>query len=200
MIIMSSDFEKQEYWHQRFTTETAFEWLVPSETFLSTIEPYLRGLKPSSRILHIGFGTSDLQNNLRASGFLNVLNIDYEPLAIDRGTELERRAFGDVRMKYVVGDVTQLDLDGTFDLVVEKSTADAVACGGDEAILRMAKCVRGCLAHGGFWISLSYSSCRFDIRGLPLRVEEIARIPTPKSRGSDPDIYHYGYLLQPRNE
>lgn len=193
---MSSDFEKQKYWHERFTTEASFEWLVPSQNFLSILEPYLRKLNPSSKILHIGFGTSDLQNHLRASGFHNVLNIDFEPLAIERGRESEKRAFGDVRMKYVVRDVTHLDLEETFDLVVDKSTADAVSCGGDEPLLRMANGVRGCLGPGGAWISLSYSSRRFDIRGLPLEVEEIAKVPTPRSRGTDPDVYHLGYLLR----
>lgn len=245
---MPIDFDKQEYWHHRFATETQFEWLVPSSTFMSIIEPHVTALlsnyhhshnnntnnsdahsesdesdasssPPAPRVLQIGFGTSDLQNHLRARGLRHILNIDYEPLAIERGRQLEEQAFGDVVMKYAVMDATQLcfseptyDDDGRhrrhrtsqkFDLVLDKSTVDAVSCGGQEAFLRMARGVRRCLAPGRVWISLSYSSSRFDVREeglLPFEVDVLAKIPTPKIRATDPDIYHWCYLLTPKDE
>lgn len=208
---MPADFDKREYWHQRFANEDSFEWLVPSEVFIRILEPHLRNLDPShSRILQLGFGTSDLQNHLRARGFRHVLNVDYEPLAIERGRRLEKQTFGDVQMRYVVADATHLqeqvlgksevDMEGyKYDLVLDKSTVDAVSCGGDEALCRMAHGVRQVLSERGVWISMSYSSGRFDIHGLPFDVEVVARIPTPKSRDTDPDIYHYCYLLRPRD-
>lgn len=197
---MAPDFDQQEYWHNRFTTESNFEWLAPSQTFMSILEPYLARLKPSTaRIVHLGFGTSDLQTHLRAAGFENILNTDYEPLAISRGLQLEQQAFGDVRMRYVVGDVTRLNLDGEkFDLVVDKSTADAVSCAGDEAVLRMARGVQESLQENGIWISMSYSARRFDLDGLPFEIDVIATIPIPKVRATDPDIYHYCYALRPK--
>lgn len=195
---MPTDFDKKEYWHQRFAKENSFEWLVPSEVFISILEPYLRNLDPSSKILQLGFGTSDLQNHIRARGFRDVLNVDYEPLAIERGQQLEKQAFGDVHMRYMVADVTQLGSAEGHDLVLDKSTVDAVSCGGDEALCRMAHGVKRNLSPKGFWISLSYSSSRFDIYGLPFDVEVIARIPTPKSRETDPDIFHHCYLLRPK--
>ena len=166
---MAADFEKQSYWRNRFASETAFEWLVPSEAFIPFVEPYLRasGKSGKQRILHLGSGTSDLHVRLREKGYTDVTNVDYEPLALDRGRAMEERAFGDVVMKYVVADVTQtlnldrdmpaeLELDTgqgrnrpEFDIVVDKSTADAVACGGDEAVLAMARYVRACLKTGG---------------------------------------------------
>lgn len=238
---MPIDFDKQEYWHHRFATETQFEWLVPSSTFMSIIEPHLASLlsnhhhnhnssnansesdesdsssSPPPRVLQIGFGTSDLQNHLRARGLPDILNIDYEPLAIERGRQLEKRAFGDVVMKYAVMDATQLYFCGPndddrrrrrrapqkFDLVLDKSTVDAVSCGGQETFLRMTRGVRRCLAPGGVWISLSYSSSRFDVRDeglLPFKVDVLAKIPTPKIRATDPDIYHWCYLLTPKDE
>ncbi|OTB18760.1 hypothetical protein K445DRAFT_19366 [Daldinia sp. EC12] len=202
---MPADFEKQSYWHERFLSETSFEWLVSSESFMSIIEPYLSKYslthEDSPRILNLGSGTSDLQNSLRSRGYLNITNVDYEPLAIERGRQLEQTAFGDVRTKYVVADATQLtcDLsqDQKFDIVVDKSTVDAISCGGTTAFLRMASSVRQCLADGGIWISLSYSSSRFAIEQLPFGVEVIAKIPTPKFRENDPEIYYYCYLLRP---
>lgn len=213
---MPKDFDKQEYWHARFTTETKFEWLATSEEFMGILEAdadFSQRLSPSSsRILHVGFGTSDLQNHLRAAGFSNVLNVDYEPLAVERGKQIEEGRFRDVRMEYAVADATRLDADlgladgpageesRKFDFVVDKSTVDAVSCGGEEALLSMCRAVRRCLAPGGFWISLSYSRWRFDVDGLPFRYEEIARIPTRKIRETDPDIYHHCYKLTPRDD
>lgn len=197
---MPADFEKQSYWHDRFVSETAFEWLVPSDTFTSILEPHLSQLRKTARILQLGFGTSDLQNHLRSRGFCDVTNVDYEPLAIDRGRDHETQAFGDVVMKYAVADVTQLSrerLSGTFDLIVDKSTVDAVACGGTSLLLRMALGIRERLSEGGVWVSLSYSSCRFDVEGLPFQVEVIAKVPTPKLNPNDPDIFYWCYMLRP---
>ncbi|KAI3329889.1 S-adenosyl-L-methionine-dependent methyltransferase [Ustulina deusta] len=198
---MAADFEKQSYWRNRFASETAFEWLAPSATFISFMEPYL---SPSGnqRILHLGSGTSDLHVRLREEGHQDVTNVDYEPLALDRGRQMEERFFGDVATKYAVADVTRLPTDlpapRAFDLVVDKSTADAVSCGGDEAVLAMARGVRGCLAAGGLWISLSYSARRFELEELPFDVCVIGKIPTPKAKATDPDVYHWCYLLRPR--
>ena len=81
---MPSDFEKQSYWHARFSHEESFEWLVPSATFTALIEPHLAaaGAAAAARILHLGIGTSDLHIELRRRGFEGVANIDYEPLAL----------------------------------------------------------------------------------------------------------------------
>ncbi|KAI1464515.1 uncharacterized protein F4812DRAFT_462574 [Daldinia caldariorum] len=203
---MPADFEKQSYWHERFSSETCFEWLASSESFMSIIEPYLSRhsltCQGSPRILHLGSGTSDLHNCFRLRGYLDVTNADYEPLAIERGRQLEQEAFGDVRMKYMVADATQLSCnlshDQKFDIVVDKSTTDAVSCGGTTALSGMASSVRQCLADNGIWISLSYSSARFDIEQLPFDVEVIARIPTLKLKENDPVIYNYCYLLRPK--
>ncbi|GKU02810.1 methyltransferase 13 [Fusarium langsethiae] len=199
--VMAADFEKQSYWHERFASEKAFEWLLPSAEFTSLIEPALDRLDPdTARILHIGFGTSDLQNHFRARGFRHVLNVDYEPLAIDRGRDLEKKAFGDVQMHYHVQDATQLDLSEKFDLVVDKSTVDAISCGGVTALRRMIDGVRNCLADGGVWVSLSFSAYRFNLDDLPFDVEVLAKILTPKLLPNDPDIYHWCYLLRPKHD
>ncbi|KAL5088312.1 hypothetical protein Trisim1_006763 [Trichoderma cf. simile WF8] len=208
---MPTDFDKQTYWHHRFANETSFEWLLSSTDFISILKPLLINLEPSSaRILHLGSGTSDLHNHFRQLGFLDVTNVDYEPLAVERGRQLEQQAFGDVKMKYSVADATKSLLPSSnsndrgthnndkFDLVVDKSTADAISCGGDEQVRRMAHCVREYLADDAVWVSMSYSSSRFDIGEIPFNVEVLAKIPTPKNTATDPDIFHWCYLLRPK--
>lgn len=209
------DFEKQSYWRDRFAHETAFEWLVQSPDLMEVLDPVLvrHDLGPSSRVLQLGSGTSDLQNHLRRRGFGDVTNVDYEPLAVERGRDLEERDFGDVKMGYVVADVTQMPtprrsgrfstgtgtgLDGEFDLVIDKSTVDAVSCGGDEAFLRMAEGVRRCLAPGGVWISLSYSASRFETRELPFDVDVVHKFPAPRQSPNEPEMFHWCYLLRPK--
>ncbi|KAL2206750.1 hypothetical protein CC79DRAFT_906822 [Sarocladium strictum] len=194
-----TDYEKQSYWRDRFASETEFEWLITSPEFLSICRPKIAHLPSDASILQLGFGTSDLQNHLRADGFTNVTNVDYEPLAVQRGRENELKTFGDVRMKYEVVDATQLDMQGRkFDLVVDKSTVDAVSCGGSEPFQRMMEGVRECLSEGGMWISLSFSAWRFDHASVPFDVEVIAKVPTPKMRPNDPDVYYYAYCLRPK--
>ncbi|KAL0934884.1 protein kinase domain containing protein [Colletotrichum truncatum] len=195
---MPADFDKQSYWGNRFVAETNFEWLTESATFMSILDPYLAQLDDFAPILQLGFGTSDLQNHFRQRGFENVTNVDFEPLAMDRGRMLEKQVFGDVKMRYLVADVTQLHLPDKFDLIIDKSTVDAVSCGGEEQFLRMAEGVRRHLTDDGCWISLSYSFCRFDVEGLPFDVEVIAKIPTPKLKPHDPDVYHWCYLMRPK--
>ncbi|KAJ4286621.1 hypothetical protein N0V88_007910 [Collariella sp. IMI 366227] len=196
---MPADFENQSYWHDRFMSETSFEWLASSPAFLKVLAPRLQQLPSSARILHLGSGTSDLHNQLRHRGFLDVTNVDYEPLALDRGRELERNEFGNSRMKYCVADVTRLDLkEGAYHLAIDKSTADAIACGGLEAVVSMAKAIHRHLADDGVWVSLSYSSSRFDdarVQSL-FEVEVVDKVPTPKAkpRNGDPDAVIRGLV------
>lgn len=195
---MPPAFDKREYWGQRFASEISFEWLVTSETFMTILEPYLAPLAPDTPILQLGFGTSDLQVHLRKIGFTNITNIDYEPLAMDRAQDLERAAFGDVQMTYLVADCTQLHLGRRYGLVLDKSTVDAVACGVDEALPAMMDGVARHLTEDGIWISISYSAYRFDSPSLPLHVELISKIPVEKQKPTDPDVFTYCYLLRRR--
>ncbi|KXX80064.1 Methyltransferase-like protein 13 [Madurella mycetomatis] len=197
---MPIDFDKQSYWHERFTFEKSFEWLTPSTALMDLIIPYLHRLPNSSRILHLGSGTSDLHNHLRREGFPNVTNVDFEPIAIERGQQLERDFFGDVRMGYRVADATRLDTGEKYPLVIDKSTADAIACAGEDAVMSLCRSVYRCLDAGGIWISLSYSQSRFEDVQFLFEVEVIRKIPTPKAKPTDPDVYHYCYLLRPRQQ
>lgn len=200
---MPVDFDKREYWHERFSSETKFEWLITSERFMAILEPLLSQLPKTSRILQLGSGNSDLHNHLRACGFANVTNIDYEPLAIERGRQLEKLAFGDVRMRYLVADATEIDptslcSEGRFDLVVDKSTADALSCGGNAAVMDMLRGVKECLdAEHGKWVSVSYSEHRFSLDENPFHVDVMHKVPTPKRLETDPDIFHWCYMLSP---
>ncbi|KAK4234043.1 S-adenosyl-L-methionine-dependent methyltransferase [Achaetomium macrosporum] len=197
---MPADYEKQSYWHDRFASETAFEWYTSSAAFLNALGPLLDKFPRDAGILHLGSGTSDLHNHLRERGFVNVTNIDYEPLALQRGQQLERNRFGDVRTRYLVADATQLDPKDTYQIAIDKGMADAIACGGTEAVVATAESIRRCLDPDGVWVCLSYSASRFGLKAVQslFDVQVLSRVPTPKSKPTNPDIFHFCYLLRPR--
>ncbi|KAK4672072.1 hypothetical protein QC763_100930 [Podospora pseudopauciseta] len=207
---MPADFEKVEYWRKRFTKEESFEWLTSSGSFFSILEPLLTPLSIGSTVLHLGSGTSDLHVYFRRHfPQLQVINMDYEPLALERGKAMESNEFGNVEMGYQVQDVTlplELDLGqrGKVRMVIDKSTVDAVSCGGDENVIKMAEAIHDVLnKEEGVWISLSFSDSRFEMDSK--RVQELFEVSVltkvatgPKRLESDPDIWHWCWLLRPR--
>lgn len=190
-----TDFHDVDYWTKRFESERKFEWLINSAQFMSVLLPFCNA---KLKILNLGSGTSDLQIHLRAKGLL-VTNIDFSETAIRCGREAELAAFGDCCMEHKVADVTCLPMfDHLFDLVVDKSTADAVACAGDDALLRMAHSVRGIMSNRATWISCSYSETRYQgIGTIPFHVELLQRFPRPKSTVHEPTLYIWVYKLTP---
>jgi hypothetical protein len=81
-------------------------------------------------------------------------------------------------------------------LVLDKSAADAIACGGDGPLFSMADSVRKHLREGACWVSVSYSAYRFDDAALPFQVQVISKIPVKKARKTEPDVFSYCYLLR----
>jgi EEF1A lysine methyltransferase 4 len=73
-----------------------------------------------------------------------------------------------------------LNLGEKCALVIDNSTADAVACGGEAALLAMEEGVERRLSEHGLWISLSYSAFRFEAPTLPLEVTVFRKVLTPK--------------------
>ncbi|KAJ1543952.1 hypothetical protein HK405_008948, partial [Cladochytrium tenue] len=130
-----------------------------------------------------------------------VVNVDFVPAAVARGRRRELAAFGDVRMRWITADLLtppaelhatvlgqpspppphqqqqqQPQLPLLFDLIVDKSTSDAIACAapGDNnhaeldsatPLLPLAALARSLAAlarPGAVWCALSYSAARFD--------------------------------------
>lgn len=176
-----------------------------SRSLSSTTTDTKTKTKAKTRVLHIGSGTSDLSFALRRgrdrtvdreneSGTLDldITNVDYSQAAVEWGMDRERALFGDVCMRWETLDLLdgaaawwrrgeegqgQEEGLGMFDVVLDKSTADAMACGepvkvsssgpdADEAEVHPVEVLALNLARvvvpGGLWISLSYSAWRFD--------------------------------------
>jgi hypothetical protein len=197
-LTMPPAFDRQDYWQTRFTEESSFEWLLASDAFLDILKPHLRALPPDAPILQLGSGTSNMHLQLRAMGFTDITNIDYAPLALEKGKAAERAEFGDVRSTYAVADALKLHLGRKYAIAIDKSTADSIACGGEDALLLLSRGVKRHLSDGGKWISLSYSMSRFDDPGIPLDISLLCKVPVKKVKETEPDVFLHCYLLQKR--
>ncbi|KAH7095823.1 hypothetical protein FB567DRAFT_513497 [Paraphoma chrysanthemicola] len=152
---MPPSYGSQEYWNQRFKTESEpFEWLEAPET----LDPFLvealdKFGENRPKLLHIGCGTSMLSYHLRTTvpdpGQIH--NLDYSEVAIDLGRAREKRVCniqdqeedGSTAVKYMRWDAVDL-LDhtsllrackpGEYSVVVDKSTSDCIACIDDVKI------------------------------------------------------------------
>ncbi|CCG84225.1 protein of unknown function [Taphrina deformans PYCC 5710] len=190
-----TDFDTAAYWRQRFENESSFEWLISSEQFM----PFLQGfLKTGSTVLNLGSGSSDLHVHLRRQGFVTT-SVDFVESAIQHGKALEETVFGNVTTDYLVADATQLpSFERKFDLVVDKSTADAISCGPH--LSHLMRSVHASICPEGSWICCSYSADRFAEIPTEMALFEVSvlgKVPLSKSNPFDPDIWTWIYLLKP---
>jgi hypothetical protein len=182
------DYSSQTYWESRLDKEreSGFEWLVPSAAILPLISSSAQALQTHIvqplKVLHFGCGSSslgtDIQGHLGTDA--QVYDADYATSSInDRTSPLLGTRTVPLLQIDVLSPQSVVAASPTngWDLLVDKSTADAISCGaphdvhvGDSS--NSATCKREALEvlcdnlakvtrKGGRWISVSYSSSRF---------------------------------------
>ncbi|KAJ3066777.1 hypothetical protein HDU98_009965 [Podochytrium sp. JEL0797] len=151
--LKTKDFSSKSFWDSRFEDETNFEWLTGADTLAQHVASLLATQQHFNRdtttLLHIGSGTSTLSNSLRSLLVPNYLsspalitNLDYSPLAVQKGKEIERDQFESIQMRWCVADLLNWEslqeslraIHPTaefikYSMIVEKSCADAISCG-----------------------------------------------------------------------
>ena len=198
-------FDSQEYWSQRFENESSFEWLMP----WPVLEPRLNALHllpkdPSTRILNLGCGNSDLPLDLYHSGHPHVTSVDFVGSVVERMKARCEASIGwstsrtshEQKCPLEFLEMDCLDMStlpsAAFGLCLDKSTSDAISCGDDEHCTKLRTLCRE-VAHlvpeGGVWCVVSYSRFRqyeWD-EGLGAglwtteRIEEIEAEQEPRS-------------------
>lgn len=209
---MPPDFSSSEYWSNRFTKETSFEWLSESDVILPLILEVIaevvksrsatRGGSSSNghagpsthdplKVLHLGCGTSNLGSQLQhildqrqGSAYpVQVIDADYvaSTITTDRSIPLIQM---DVLDREALHRKTEEQCgDAGWDFILDKSTADAISCGlnievstieprlenkesNDLEVVRPMVAMCSNLASvtrpGSRWMSISYSSSRFE--------------------------------------
>lgn len=190
------EYNKLEYWNERFSLEEKFEWLAGPEHLLPLLQPYLTS--PLLKILHLGCGTSGLSLELYEKGFTNITNVDFSPILIEKQQQL---ALG--KMNWLVVDITKpttttLLGPNEWDLIIDKSCTDSVMCG--EEFEKVEQQVYQLLREGtGIWWMLSYSAHRYpnqelwEIEKTPLIVDSGGRREGVVHR---PETLYYLYALR----
>ena len=115
------DFKRQEYWDNRYETETSYEWFNGYSYFKEHLIPRL---KYTDAILTLGCGNSPFSYDMYMDGYHFITNIDYSPVCIELMSKKYKEC---AKMKWLEMNMLQLKFENeTFDVVIEKGTLDAV--------------------------------------------------------------------------
>lgn len=187
---MAIDYSSKDYWRTRLFKEkdVGFEWLVPSSGILSIIVEIAQcstSCNTPLRVLHFGCGSSTLGLDLQHSLGDRVMVSDADYASASLGTRDARKATVPTMLHVPLLEVDVLDLislrdtapTGGWDLFVDKSTADAISCSPPlerpsatsstavtevEALQVLCDNLGQVSSPRSRWISISYSSNRFD--------------------------------------
>ena len=108
-------------------------------------------------MLNLGCGNAIICEQMYDEGYTNITNNDISPFCIEQMAKRNEKTRP--KMKWDVMDCTDMTYgDNTFDLIIDKSTIDAILC-GDNADLMVAKMLKECqrvLKEGGYYVAISY--------------------------------------------
>lgn len=146
------------YWEQRYRRQTGktFDWL---EDFTS-LHPILTTLiAKNAKIMQLGCGNAMMSSEMYDAGWHFIDNIDISQVCIDQMKDMNKNRR---LMKWKVADALNMPefKDESYDIVIEKSTLDAILC-GDKSFLNAAKMIKEVqrvLKTGGLYIIISYGT------------------------------------------
>ena len=153
--LIMQDYGDPEYWERRYADrpERTFDWLEEYESLSPLIDRYV---KKTHRILMLGCGNSELSEQMYMSGYRNIFNMDISSVVIK---QMSIRNADKKEMRWEVMDARKLEYaDEFFDVVIDKSTLDAILC-GDFSFYNAAKVtneVQRVLKDKGVYLVITY--------------------------------------------
>ena len=150
------NYGDKNYWEERYDEQngTTFDWLEDYESIKPIIDNL--GIKKDFRILNVGCGNSEFSEKMYDEGYTHNYNIDICKNVIDF---MAKRNEGKKGLHFNVMDVCEMAYkDETFDLIIDKSTIDALLCGDHSYMIvaKMLKEISRVLKTGGYYIIISY--------------------------------------------
>lgn len=101
-----------------------FDWLEDWTSLKSLLTTLMT---PESKILVVGCGNAEFSEHMYDAGYPNIYNVDISSVVIEQMRERNKNR---AQMVYEVMDCTNMTYpDGSFDIVIDKSTIDALLCG-----------------------------------------------------------------------
>ncbi|KAM6160625.1 EEF1A lysine methyltransferase 4 [Erethizon dorsatum] len=166
------EYREVQYWDQRYrgaADSAHYEWFGNFSSFRALLEPELR---PEDRILVLGCGNSALSYELFIGGFPNVTSVDYSSVVV---AAMQARYAHLPRLRWETMDVRALCFpDGSFDVVLEKGTLDALLAGeqdpwtisseGVHTVDQVLSEVSRVLVPGGRFVSMTSAAPHFRTR------------------------------------
>jgi len=195
-----AQYGKSDYWNERYTRETdPFDWYQRYDALGSIFKKYM---KPTDKILVVGCGNSRLSEDMYKDGYKNITNIDISGVVIKAMEQKHKDYSG---MTYKVMDVTSMPeyAAGSFDVIIDKGTLDAVLCGEGSVSScdKMLSEISRVLKAGGTFLMVTYAEPETRLRYLEKpkcgwRIEMLT-IEKPKVMGASPDPkdVHYIYIM-----
>jgi len=192
------NYGDKKYWEERYDEQngTTFDWLEDYESIKPIIDNL--GIKKESRILNIGCGNSEFSEKMYDEGYTHNYNIDICQNVIEFMKTRNKDRKG---LHFDVMDASDMAYkDETFDLVIDKSTIDAILC-GDHCFMLVAKMLKEIsrvLKTGGYYIIISYGNP--ETRMVHLERDHLAfeiQIYTIKRQDDDEqEKTHYVYICK----
>ena len=196
------NYGDKNYWIKRYDEQngTTFDWLEDYES----IKPILKNLEINKecRILNVGCGNSEFSEKMYDEGFTHNYNIDICKNVIDFMRERNKDKKG---LHFDVMDVCEMAYKNeTFDLIIDKSTIDALLCGDHSFMIvaKMLKEISRVLKTGGYYVLISYG--KPESRMIHLEREHLAfetQIYTIKRQEEgEQEKIHYVYICKKLTE
>lgn len=124
------DYSNATYWEERYRKSGpgVFEWYGLKWPILkAAVGEHLR---PESRLLHLGTGSSALPEDMHRDGYRQQVGVDISTVVVDRMRE--KLGHLEPGLTFQVEDALNLTFqDASFDVVLEKGTLEAVGSDRD---------------------------------------------------------------------
>jgi len=145
-----------KYWEERYEKQkgSTFDWLENYET-LKPIMDELNFDKKSIKSLMVGCGNAEMSYDMYIDGYTSLTNIDISEVVIEQMKD----KYNETTMKWDVMDVRDIKYpDNEFDLIVDKSTIDAILCGESSFVnvAIMLNEIQRVLKVHGYYMIISY--------------------------------------------
>lgn len=146
-------YAEPSYWDARYQREPAlFEWFFGHTALRRLIRAHIGKKKP---VLHVGCGTSNLQEGMARSGY-TVVNTDISEVVV---RQMQQRHAAYPNLTYLVSDCRGMPefLDCQFGHVIDKGTMDALLCckQGTDNVMRMLLEIQRVLQPGGTFMLIT---------------------------------------------
>jgi len=176
-------YDSEEYWNERYKDiqkySDIYDWYLKPSKLLKLFN----NIEKNKKILVVGCGNSLFSEELYKYGFNNnnIYNLDISEVVIRQQIE----KYKDYKMKWFKGDITNLcDLKkNIFDIVIDKGTIDALACGNYKNVTKSLYEILNVLKPNGIFLLISFSKERtnyLDVNLInPIKIENIRTIENP---------------------